>query len=709
MKVLLIFPPQWTPYRPYLSLPSLSAYLKEHGIDVIQKDFNLETYDLMLSEKYLLNLQERLNARFEVMDSRDKLLPGFEQRYFNDLFIAKSKLKTISSKVEGAKEALRNSAGFYNPETIVNARNTLEQALAIISTAFPIRLDLSTLEMLMFRGTLKELKEITLNKVENPFIELFENNLLPFISEQAPDVIGISIAGNSQFIPAMTLARLIKSTVKDVHVVIGGHMVTLLAESLKKNKELFGIFFDSAIVYEGERPLLTLVEHLRDDMGLDGVPNLIYANDGKVLVNEISPPENLNSLPTPCFDDLPLDSYFSPEPVLPILASRGCYWNKCAFCSQNVIYQGRYHCRDAQKIVEDMRNLTQKYGARHFAFTDEAISPSMMNKLSNEIIENKLKVCCSTNVRMERQFTPDLCQKIHQAGFKLLYLGLESGCNRVLEIMNKGMNTKMAAEACHNFYQAGIWNHLYVMFGFPGETEEELTATIDFLLSNKDIIHSFHVDNFSLGKGMEVQRSPSKYGIQFEEDSDRCFNISYDFSVSSGVAYDQARELAANCMETIGKEFEGDEILAQVTHHYLPLYLLHYEKSDPLLKSILPTNKSTAVTHQRVNRHSVPRIKHGLVLDSNRFNLLEIQQNIADGTDILASPKPTSLIFDPDTGKVMAIPKQALEVISLCDGNISFKKIVQKLAHKHGIPFNRAEEDCAAFLEAIVQNEFMDL
>ena len=66
-------------------------------------------------------------------------------------------------------------------------------------------------------------------------------------------------------------------------------------------------------------------------------------------------------------------------------------------------------------------------------------------------------------------------------GFKMLYLGLESGNDRVLRLMNKGITTEMAVTACRNTYNAGIWDHLYVMFGFPGETQEEAQETIDFL------------------------------------------------------------------------------------------------------------------------------------------------------------------------------------------------------------------------------------
>ena len=81
MKVLLIFPPLWEPYRPYLSLPSLSAYLRSKGVDAVQKDFNIEAYNLLLSKGNLESVWEFLDKRFKSLNLKDKLRPGIEQKY----------------------------------------------------------------------------------------------------------------------------------------------------------------------------------------------------------------------------------------------------------------------------------------------------------------------------------------------------------------------------------------------------------------------------------------------------------------------------------------------------------------------------------------------------------------------------------------------------------------------------------------------------
>jgi anaerobic magnesium-protoporphyrin IX monomethyl ester cyclase len=577
MKVLLIFPPLWATHRPYLSLPSLSAYLKASGVDVIQKDFNIEAYDLLLSESNLKTVGDRLRNKFETLDSKGNLTPGMEQRYYCNLYKAKSNVNYIAERVEKAKETLRNKREFYDVDTLNRAKNILVQAQEIISLdCFPSGGDLVWPINVRFQRSLDDIKKITQNRAENPFIELYEHHLLPFVSRHGPDIIGISITGEGQLIPALTLSRLIKIHHPKTHIVVGGYVVTLLADVLMKYEELFTVFFDSAVLYEGERPLLKLVESISQARTLDNVPNLIYQDQGKLCANDVKPPESINSLPTPCFDDLPLDLYLSPEPVLPLLSSRGCYWGKCAFCSHNESYQWSYQNRDANLVVDDMQELFQKHGVTHFAFSDEAMSPNSINKLSDEIIERQMKVRCSTNVRLERKFTPELCHKMFKAGFRLLYLGLESGCNRVLDHMDKGITKETAAEVCKNTCNAGLWNHLYLFFGFPTESQIEAQETINFLLSNRDTIHSFGITNFILNKGTAAMKHPERFGIS-SIDTNSCteFTLDYTYTVTAGLTSKEAQQMSNIYREQIAKEYKHKDRL-KLYYEDIILYLSHF-------------------------------------------------------------------------------------------------------------------------------------
>ena len=161
MKTLLIFPPQWIPYRPYLSLPSLAAYLRQNGIDVEQRDFNIEAFDLMLSKDYLLGLESRLKAQFIRLENQDRLQAGIEQSHYNDLFMALANLQRTTRCIDAAKKTYRGQ-DYYCPNKLVSARRTVKEALAIISTAyFPNRIDFSSFELLDFRGTFQEIEALS--------------------------------------------------------------------------------------------------------------------------------------------------------------------------------------------------------------------------------------------------------------------------------------------------------------------------------------------------------------------------------------------------------------------------------------------------------------------------------------------------------------------------------------------------------------------
>jgi anaerobic magnesium-protoporphyrin IX monomethyl ester cyclase len=125
-------------------------------------------------------------------------------------------------------------------------------------------------------------------------------------------------------------------------VTIGGKMITGWRDRLPDAAPLWELI-DSAVSFEGEVALLELVRTIDEGRDLSTVPNLMYREGAQVRVNEPKDPEPVERLPVPDFSGLPLDLYLAPELVLPVWASRGCYWGRCAFC--NVGYGESCHLR----------------------------------------------------------------------------------------------------------------------------------------------------------------------------------------------------------------------------------------------------------------------------------------------------------------------------------------------------------------------------
>ena len=380
MDITLIFPPQWCPTQPYLSLPSLSAYLKSKSYNVNQRDLNVEAYNVLLSREYLNKAREIVSKRFIELDSKNTLLPQQQKEYCMQFQSNLISTETIA-KIEKAKAKLRDPTSFYNFTSYDEAMRIIQRGLKIISTAYyPSEITLTSFDMEAPPLSAADIIAATKNERENPFIMLYEDYFLEDILKKPPDVLGISIIGVSQIVPGLTLARLAKLHRPNVHIVIGGSIFTRLIDRLEEWPELFGQVFDSVIVYEGEIPLLELCRHISGKKNLTSVPNLLFKENGKIKVNKFCTPEKVDSMPTPCFEGLPLDLYLSPYPILPILSSRGCYWGQCAFCDHGVIYGNKYSPRNAELLVDDLRTLSEKHSTKFFTFSDEGIAPNTCEK-----------------------------------------------------------------------------------------------------------------------------------------------------------------------------------------------------------------------------------------------------------------------------------------------------------------------------------------
>src|SRR5659263_702859 len=304
MLTKLIFPPQWIPTQPYLSLPTLAAYLRANNCDVQQIDVNVSFYDHLLSKNGLGDYLERARLKFKKLDSNNELSPQLQKQYaalcssilFGDYVI---------NGVEDAKKIIKSKEDFYDIEKLFKAFKILELGLKLASSAYyPSNLTFHSYDMRHSCRSSKAVLEAINDRKENLFIEYFEKYTLPEILQENPGLIGISIINISQRIPGLTLAGLIKKASPDIHINIGGSVFTRLVNEISKNKELFSIF-DSVIVHEGETALLTLIRHLENKFDIRDIPNLIYKDGPEINVNRLSSiGEDINSLPTPCFDGL---------------------------------------------------------------------------------------------------------------------------------------------------------------------------------------------------------------------------------------------------------------------------------------------------------------------------------------------------------------------------------------------------------------------
>ena len=264
-----------------------------------------------------------------------------------------------------------------------------------------------------------------------------------------------------------------------------------------------------------------------------------------------------------------------------------------------------------------------------------------------------------------------------------------------------------ATEVCRNAYDAGIWNHVHVFFGFPTETRAEAQETIDFLLSNKNIIRSFKINSFVLDKKAPMINCPERYSISsIYTGPDTDFDLAYDYTVSSGLTFSEALELSNVCQERIAREYKSDKVF-KIDGEDIILYLSHFERSDPDLSSVTKAKITKIQPDKQLTRKSVPRIKRNVVLDKLRFDIRDIIHNIANNENVTVYPSETYTLFDPVSEVPCPIILQIAEVLSLCDGRKSIQQIAYELSNKYNATSLKIEEDCIDFLKSLSRQGYV--
>lgn len=301
------------------------------------------------------------------------------------------------------------------------------------------------------------------------------------IAQHTPDVIGVT---------STTLlynqAKRIITAAKEAHpnavTMFGGSHVTFWDTNALNECPAI----DVIVRREGETTFQELLQRLVNKQDFVGVlGTTIRGPNGAIIRNEDRPfQQNLDSLPSPAYHLLPIDSFHRMgKTIFPLVTSRGCVqW--CDFCSTVRMFGKGYRWRSAKKVVDEMEALHNKYGESQFTFYDDAFTINRKNtlELCDEIINRGLKVEWDCETRVDA-VDKELLERMRQAGCITVWFGVESGSTKILEKMHKKINREQVKEAFKTAQKAGLMTIASAVIGFPGETEETAWETINFINS----------------------------------------------------------------------------------------------------------------------------------------------------------------------------------------------------------------------------------
>ncbi len=487
---LLITPPLLEPQTFYLAAPLLTGQLAAKGYSAKNFDLNIKFFRTVLSKNYI-------EKTGKLLDSKN--IP-YDKENFDFL------LNNVEAAISVCFEA-------NNEKENEDAKKILHSVLEFISLPYP-SFNLNSFSGFEhcfdnFEYSYKEIKDMSFDKERNIFISFFED-IINEISEQGIDFVGITIPFPGTAIPALTLARLLKEKT-NIHVSLGGGFIR--PQSLLNNPEFFDIYCDSVLIGDGEESIVELVKVLENRQKNEKVPGLIYKNKkNEIVFNPPKPITTMNNIANVSLDGINLKEYAKNTPDTYLMISKGCYWGKCVFCSLGIKY-GRYCIKSPEKVVSHIKELQEKYQIGNWIqFQDDAIPPAYLDKLADEIIKQELNIYYFIFGRLEKEFNKELLQKLHKSGLRSVYWGLESGCQSVLDAMNKGIKLENVSQILKDSYEVGISNMVGLIVNFPTETIEEYFETLSFLKTiEKYVVIS--PGNFSMMENSIVEKEYKKYGI----------------------------------------------------------------------------------------------------------------------------------------------------------------------------------------------------
>lgn len=494
MRTALIFPPQWDPRQPPLAPAVLAGALHRAGTDVLVRDLNLALYRRLLQpelpggiEEFLL---EKLLNPASLGDVQEYLrITGELQKIFDERFDPRGKGRLFWDTCGGMPSA-------------VASRDW--KAVLAEPDAVPV-----------------------LRHLEPDITEILAWN---------PDVIGISAISDTQLSASLALASRFRHGLPRIRIVLGGDAVTY-RRSLLPGMSWLQSAIDAICLGDGE-PLLAA---LASGAPISEAPNALDWKASAAARSDISFVMNMSDAGTPDFGSLPLNAYLTPHLVMPVETARGCPWGRCAFCIhpvRSVTGRPLYRPKPAGHVAAEIGRLFAA-GHRRFFIVDEAVPPPRLRELAGIFAALPEPVSWIAYARLDEGHARECFVRARAAGCRKLFIGVESGSDRLLEKFHKGTTAAKSRRILRDAAAAGLAVHFFLMTGFPGEEERDRQATLDLLADVWPAFDPFGVsfDLFSLTGELETDltTAPATFGWEGPRRSPHN-DLAWQFPVTSGPA-----------------------------------------------------------------------------------------------------------------------------------------------------------------------------
>ena len=296
------------------------------------------------------------------------------------------------------------------------------------------------------------------------------------VKQSKPNIIGF-YSMFSMKKTTMELAALLRNDCE--LLVVGGPLPTL-------NPAGYLGVFDVVVIGEGEAAMAEIAECHEKCIGFSGVKGVAFnGNDGMVTqTSSRMQIEDLDSLPFPArefFDNEAYKQHYLKRfgySISPLMTSRGCPFS-CDFCSRPVFGQS-FRSRSAGNVVDEVEEIAG-LGYDRIWFADDCftLNPKRLLGVCDELVKRRLNMSWECLSRVDTM-DHEVAVKMRRAGCLRVFFGIESGTDKVLDLMRKQITVEQARKAVYNSKAAGLQVGAFFILGYPGENDETVLDTVRF-------------------------------------------------------------------------------------------------------------------------------------------------------------------------------------------------------------------------------------
>ena len=336
---------------------------------------------------------------------------------------------------------------------------------------------------LLYLSAYLESKKIPVKILDGQVNDLREQGLIRVIKQFNPNIVGISCHTPLVY-PAHQIAKTVKRFCPQITVIMGGPHPSILPEGTIADENV-----DIVVRGEGEITLFELVKAIESGANLNSILGITYRDNGKIVTNPDRPlTTDLDSLPLPSRHLIPIREYhpqadiYYRSPSTIMITSRGCPY-KCIFCASRRISGHKYRVRSPEKVIEEIDILVNQYGIRNIGIADDnfIVNRKRTEQICDIIIREgyNRRMDWSCALRADGVDVP-LLKKMRTAGCRCICVGIETGSQRLMGILNKHLKLEKVEEGVKMMRKAGIKVRGTFLLGVPSETKEETLQTINF-------------------------------------------------------------------------------------------------------------------------------------------------------------------------------------------------------------------------------------